>query len=153
MTIESRKAPHYRELQKVRLAEVQAMTVEAWQELLRALHRPSTLPKSRQHFIVHRLEFEELGITTQQQLEGFFADHLQRPDLALFTYISTQKGTQYRHWALVGMDNGVVALYNETKGRFWSFYRPRSFHHYMALNRSWWIRVDAFADKPEVLSW
>lgn len=137
----------------MRLAEVQAMTLEGWQELRQRMRRASSLPKPRHHFVAHRAEFEELGITTQQQMERFFSAHLQRSDLALFTYISTQKGTQYRHWALVGMDNGVVALYNEARKRFWSFYRPRNFALYMTLNRRWWIQVDALADRPEVLPW
>ena len=153
MATESGKAPHYGEPQTLRLAEVQAMTVEEWQELRDQMGQASSLPKLQTHFKVHGAEFTDLGVTTPQQMEAVFLEHIRRMALELFTYISTQQGTQYRHWVLVGMDSGMVALYNETKSRHWTFMRPSRFQEYLRGNRGLWVKVKDFGDGIEVLRW
>ena len=69
---EPKKAPRYQELQAQRLTEVQAITIDAWQELLRELRRPSKLPKLNEHFRKHGSDFADLGIETPEQYQAFF---------------------------------------------------------------------------------
>jgi hypothetical protein len=78
-----------------------------------------------------REEFAALGVTDTRQLEALFLEHIKRSDLEYFTYVSNKKGTQYRQWAMVGMDNGVVALYNESERRHWSFMRGLDLQEYL----------------------
>lgn len=137
----------------MRLAEVQAMTLEQWQELRSRMSQASSLPKLHTHFKVHGAEFADLGVTTPQQMNALFLEHIRRTDLELFTYISTQKGTEYRHWVLISVDNGTVALYNETKSRHWTFMRPSRFQDYLRGNRGLWVKVKDWGDRLEVIRW
>ena len=143
-------AQRKRELQSRRLAEMQAMTLEAWRELRGQMAQADNLPKPAYHMQAHGEEFVDLGIKDARQLESFFLDHIRRPDLAYFTYVSTKQSTQYRMWAMIAMDNGVVALYNESLRRHWSFMRPDDFEGYLVGNETLWVHVRELKGKLEV---
>jgi hypothetical protein len=142
-----------RELQDLRLAEVRALTGAEWQDLRARMSRASGLPKLAEHWRKHGAEFIELGIMSVEQMEALFFQHIQRTDLVYFTYISTQRDTQYRQWVLIGMDNHVVALYNESRERHWSFMRPENFPGYWDAHRDLWVRVEDLAGRLEVQRW
>lgn len=142
-----------RELQDLRLAEVRALTMAEWQDLRARMSRASRLPKLREHMRKHGNEFAELGVTNGEQLEELFFEHVRRHDLAYFTYVSTQRGTQYRLWALIGMDNHVVALYNESRERHWSFMCPENLSGYLDAHRDLWVRVEDLAGRLKVQRW
>lgn len=142
-----------RKLQDMRLREVQQLPMDRWQELCDRMRTASNLPKLQAHFKLHGAEFTGLGVTTPQHMQELFLEHIRRTDLELFTYISTQKGTRYRHWVLVGMDNGMVALYNETKRRHWTFMRPPRFQDYLRGNRGLWVKVEDLGNRLEVDRW
>jgi phage pi2 protein 07 len=110
--------------------------------LRRAMGTAERLPKPGQHFNKHREEFADLGVTTQAEYEQMFLAHLARSDTRVFTYISTTQPTAYRHWAIVGMDNGAVALYNESKGEHWSFRRERKIEEYLQRHSAWWVETN-----------
>lgn len=146
-------AQRKRELQDRRLAELHALTVEQWRQLHRQMTQAGHLPKLAYHMRTHGEELAALGIMDARQLEALFLGHVKRSDLEYFTYISTKKGTQYRLWAMVGMDNGVVALYSESVQRHWSFMRPDNFEGYLAGNRGLWVRVQEAMGKLKVQRW
>ena len=148
-----KQGPHYWELQTARLAEVQAMTPERWQALRQEMRQAQKLPKLNEHFRKHGEQFLELDIANPQEFEQLFLEHIQRADLGIYTYVTTQKGQQYRYWILIGMDNGVVALYNENKRRHWSFWRPNNFEGYLQGGRGWWVRVEESVGELKVQRW
>ena len=129
------------------------MTVEAWQDLREQMRQVQKLPKLREHFRKHRREFAALGVTNMQQMEALYLEHIQRTDLTYFTYVSTQPVTQYRQWVLAAMDNRLVALYNESRQRHWSFMRPQDFRGYLAGGRDWWVKVEEREGKVKVQRW
>lgn len=147
-----KQGSHYGELQTIRLAEVQAMTPVEWQKLRAEMAQASKLPKLIEHFRKHAEQFVDLGITDVQGLNALFLEHIRRTDLKIFTYASTQKKA-YRQWVLVGMDNGVVALYNESKKTHWSFMRQVRLDEYLAGGRGWWLRVENLLGKVKVQRW
>ena len=129
------------------------MTLEAWRELRGQMAQADNLPKPAYHMQAHGEEFVDLGIKDARQLESFFLDHIRRPDLAYFTYVSTKQSTQYRMWAMIAMDNGVVALYNESLRRHWSFMRLNNLPEYLGFQSDWWVSVEEGRDKVKVQRW
>lgn len=124
------RASHYRQLHDIRLAEVQAMAVSDLQQLRMDMANALSLPKIGEHFRKHGIDFMGLGVTSPDELNTLFLNHIQRQGLRIFMYISTQ-ATQYRHWAMVSMDNGVMVLYNESKRTHWSIYRDQDIQGYL----------------------
>ncbi len=123
-----------------RLVEVRAMPAAEVSGLLERIRQERTLPKLEQHWQRHSDKFVGLGVEDAAGYAELLRDHLRRPDLRLFTYVTT-KSTRDRMWIAVGMDNGLVAQYNETKRRFWSFYRQEGISQYAADSRGWWVAV------------
>lgn len=149
-----KRSPHYRQLQDTRIEEVRAMSAEELRQLRAEIARAGKLPRLNEHFTKHGDDFADLGIRTPEQLGDLYAAHVQRTDnVRTFSYVSTQKGTQYRHWAIVGMDNGVVALYNETKQTPWSIMRPDDLDGYMNGGHGWWLEVNNWQSRPKVTRW
>lgn len=137
----------------MRLAELRAMTPEKWRALRQEMRQARKLPKLNEHFRKHGKSFEDLGVVDAKQMQALFLAHLRRSDLEAFTYIATQKATQYRQWVLVGMDNGVVAIYNESKRRYWTFMHQSELAEYLNGGRGWWLKVDNLGDKAQVRRW
>jgi SPP1 gp7 family putative phage head morphogenesis protein len=123
-----------------RLAEVQAMGRERLLTLRTSLQSATYLPKAAQHFGRHQHEFADLGIDDEKAYQALFLQHINRNDLQVFTYISS-KPPHYRMWSMVGMDNGVVVLYNEDKQKHWSMFRSTSLAQYHDSGRAWWVEV------------
>jgi hypothetical protein len=131
----------HQSLQNARLAEVNAMTPQTLQQLSEEIASGARLPKLQEHFRKHGAELADLGVHSPDAMNALFLRHIQRSDLRIFTYISTQPATQYRHWVLAGMDNGVMVLYNESQRKHWSLLRARDIEDYLRLRRGWWIEV------------
>lgn len=150
-----KRSPHYRQLQDTRRNEVRARTAAELRQLRTDIANAQQLPKLQEHFTKHGDDFADLGVTSPSELGQLYARHVQRTDdnIRTFTYISTQKGTQYRHWAIVGMDNGVVALYNETQRLPWSIMRPSTLANYMNGGHGWWLEVDHWRSRPRITRW
>lgn len=147
------KTPPYRELQDTRLADVWAMTPADWQALRREMRQAQRLPKLNEHFRKHGADFVDLGVMIPDQYQQLFLTHVQRSDLEVFTYITTQKGRPYRYWVLAGMDNRVTALYNESRRRYWTLMRPDDFAGYLQSGCGWWLKVENLSSKPKVRRW
>lgn len=126
------------------------MTMGEWHELRGRMATASKLPKPSYHMSTHGMEFAVLGIENVQQLEALFLEHVKRSDLEYYTYISTKKGTHYRMWVMIGMDNGVVALYNESEGRHWSITRVMDAQDYVGRQYGWWVKVEVREGKLRV---
>lgn len=126
--------------QAKRLAELQSLTQEQLWGLYAAMHNPMGQRKVVQHFDEHRNELEGLAIHSVEAYRVLFQQHVQRNDLRTFTYISS-KSPHPRLWSMVGVDNGVVSLYNETRKRHWSLFRPLSLNQYLYSGKGWWIEV------------
>lgn len=142
----SRSTAFYRELRRARAAEVRAMSPTALAQVREAMGRAEGLPKLGEHFRKHGAT---LGAQTPEEMNRLFLEHIARRDVRVFTYISTQP-TAYRHWAVVGMDNGVAAIYNETKQQHWSFWRQPNVDQFLVKQRDWWIEVVDWDNKPKV---
>lgn len=138
--------------QTKRLTEVQAFSKDQWRVLQIALHNSAGQRKIVQHFGKHQHEFVELGIDSIEAYQALFRQHVQRTDLRIFTYTSS-KAPHHRLWILVGMDNGVVALYNETRRRHWSLIRPPSLPRYLASGKGWWVEVMFGESAVQVEKW
>lgn len=143
------RASYYRQLQDIRFAEVQAMSVSDLQRLRMEMANAIALPKIDEHFRKHGIDFMRIGVTSPDELNTLFLNHVQRQSLRIFSYISTQ-ATQYRHWAMVSMDNGVMVLYNESRRTHWSIFRERDIQGYLEQQGGWWIEVSDWADRPKV---
>ena len=139
----SRSTARYRELGRLRAAEVRAMSPSALAQVREAMGRADRLPKLGEHFRKHGAKFAELGVTTSGEYEQMFLAHLARDDTRVFTYISTTQPMAYRHWAIVGMDNGAIALYNESQGKHWSFFRTLALEDDLRRHRHWWVDATA----------
>ena len=124
-------------LQATRLAELTTQPSAELSRLRSLMAQATRLPKAKEHFIKHGLEFADLGVTTTSDLEALFSEHIRRDDLRTFSYISTQR-QQYRMWVLWGIDNDVAVLYNESKRQYWSI-----MHQPAMLDgaKGWWVEV------------
>ena len=56
-------------------------------------------------------------------------------------------------WYGVAMDTGLVAQYNESRARYWSFYRAASPSKLLDSGRGWWAEVSVREGKAEWLPW
>lgn len=76
---------------------------------------------------------------TADEYNAFFMEHVQRDGLRIFSYIRPHKSE--RMWYLVGMDNGAVAQYDESRKQYWSFFRHEDVQGFLRSGRSWWVEV------------
>lgn len=124
--------------QNTRMSELAG---QSWEALWGRLRINVALPQEGQHFRKHGLEFQSLGIESVQAYVELFSQHVDREDLRLFSYIRPEN--EERMWLLIGMDNGVIAQYNETRGVYWSFYRHADVYRYLESGAGWWIEMEA----------
>lgn len=54
-------------------------------------------------------------------------------------------------WYRVGMDTGDVSQYNESRHRYWSFYRPEDLRGFLEAGRGWWLEVQRGAGGLEIV--
>lgn len=135
-------------LQKRRLAQLEAM--ESWEiEALIELMRTTThLPRLQMHFRQHRHEF---GAETIEDYERLFREHVRRNDLQHFTFIRPE--TDDVRWYSVDPATGSVAIYNETRVRYWSFFRNRNVLKFLNGFRGYWVEVFRHEDDWQFRSW
>ncbi|MCC6167049.1 MAG: hypothetical protein IT329_07450 [Caldilineaceae bacterium] len=121
-----------------RLVEVRAMRQEDVRSLLESMRQARILPAVERHFLKHGMK---LSVADVREYQDALIAHLKRRDLQVFTYV-TSKTTHDRMWTFVGMDNGVIAQYNESKKTLWSLYRQADVQKYLTSGRGWWIQVE-----------
>lgn len=131
------------------------MPAEELRQLRAKIAQDTKLPRPGEHLKKHGDELGKIGITSPEQVANLYAMHVQRTDnnVRIFSYISTQKDTQYRNWAIVGIDNGVVALYNETKQMPWSIFRHNDIDGYLNGGKNWWVEVGNWQSRPGATRW
>lgn len=129
-----------RALLEDRLVEVRAMEQEQVRELLGMIRQQGTIPRLDHHWRKHADGFRDLGVEDAAGYEEYLRGHLSRNDLQTFTYVTT-KPSRDRMWVMAGMDNGVIAQYNETRGQFWSFFRQREIDRFVAEMSAYWVEV------------
>ncbi len=130
-------------LQVERAVEVRSKQQDEIMETLSTIRSRMLPPRVGAHWRKHRDGFAEIGVRTQIAYIEMVEAHKKRKDLRVFTYITT-KPTQYRLWILVGVDNGIVAMYNESQGTSWSFFRQGDVLGYIEGGRRWWVEVTDF---------
>ena len=131
-----------------RLAEVRATPQTDLDRLISSFLKATSLPALDDHFAKHGKDF--MGATPQVYLALFVA-HIRRDDLRLFTALQPRYGS--RMWYLVGMDNGFIAQYNESRRRYWSFYRSRDLDAHLGWVRGYWVEVKKAGDRWEAELW
>lgn len=129
--------------QRLRLVEILAMDEQEYLELHRRMQSSMSLPRTSYHFQAHGVEFEGLGIGTEEEYLSCFRTHVMRQDLLYFSYFSS-KAPYYRMWLRIAMDDGVVVQYNEDRKRHWSMYRPATLFGFLAVDRGWWVSVSPY---------
>lgn len=127
-------------MQVDRLVEVRAMGQGAVQPLFESVRQSPILPRLEQHFQKHGKNLVSLGVEDAQGYADYLVGHLNRDDLRVFTFVTT-KATQDRMWVFVGVDNGVIAQYNETKHSLWSFFRQMDIDELLLNTHNWWVAV------------
>lgn len=94
------------------------------------------LPRLRMHYRQHGHEF---GATSAAEYERQFLEHVARNDLHRFTFIRPETGDV--RWHLLEPATGAVAVYNETRMRYWSFFQNEYIAMYLSGVRGYWIEV------------
>lgn len=126
--------------QILRLAELKNTPHDEIRKLIDDIRHQRNLPKLGRHYAKHRDNLDDIEIKSVSSYVARLRKHLQRPDTRIYTYITT-KPTQDRMWVVVSMDNGLVAQYNQTKRRLWSFYRQSVIETYLEAATGWWVEV------------
>jgi len=123
-------------LQDTRLAELLELPDQAIDDLIAEMQTNIRLPKMDYHFEDHGTG---LGVATVEEYREEFLAHVVRQDLRLFTGIRAKDGA--RMWYLIGMDTAYVAQYNQSKSRYWSFFKCANLEKFLKSGRDWWIEV------------
>lgn len=123
-----------------RMTETLLMGNEKALALLEFIRSRTVLPSLNRHLYRHGNDLVELGIQDVAAYMALVATHFKRRDVKVFTYITT-KPTAHCMWIFVGIDNGVVAMYNESKQSVWSVYRQIDLPRYLEVGRHWWVEV------------
>lgn len=136
--------------QNLLLRRLSALSQYGFDRLFRRMAE-RRLSEAEHHFRRHRREFVDLEVHTQETYLALFEHHICRPDLLRFAAYRVRD----RHvmWYLIAPDTGAVAQYNETKGTWWSFYRPKDVIAFMDAGRGWWVKVEQTASGWRMTSW
>ncbi|MBI2321796.1 MAG: hypothetical protein HYU88_06820 [Chloroflexi bacterium] len=129
-------ASKYAHLRALRLAQVQDLSSEQIEGHLLAIRHTSFLPKARYHFERHG---PQAGAATEEEYVQLFRKHVARADLRIFTYLRT--GDRCPMWEVVAPVTGETAVYNERRGRIWSFHRPSDPYARYTNVQGWWLEV------------
>lgn len=127
-------------LRRVRLAELQALNPDAIRAQIDRIRKSHHLSKAAQHFEKHREEFAGLGVSDVHGYLAWMILHLRKPNTRVYTFITT-KVTRHRMWAIADVDTGMIAQYNETRDRLWSFYRHPFASVFIRTITPLWIEV------------
>jgi len=129
-------AGKYAEMQAARLAQLRGVSPPALDAFIGSLAKATALPQVQYHFERHGADF---GAATTEDYRRLFLDHIRRADLRYFTCVHPRFGS--RMWYLVGMDDGAVAQYNQSRQVYWSFYRVTNLGKFLEFGRGWWVEV------------
>lgn len=124
------------DLQTLRLVQLHALTQEELGGLIDATTHAPRLPRLNLHFQKHGAEFQ---VETPSDYEQLFLVHLQQPGVRHFTFL-TPIG-QRKLWYLLNGSTGDIALFNEARGRHWSFFRHLQITRLLDAGRGWWVEV------------
>ena len=138
------------ELQNTRWAEVRAMSGEELETLIENMSACQRLPRSAYHFQRHG---KDCGVETQADYEALFLEQVVRTDLRWFTALRPKD--KARMWYRIDVDSSFVLQYNETRGRYWTFYRTAGddIVKQMEDARGWWIEVVRVGGGLETKKW
>lgn len=134
--------------QAKRLAQLQAMGQDELQTLVGEMTSATRLPRLRYHFQRQGHGFEA---GTKETYEQFFLGHIRQESLRLFTVLS--RIGERKMWYLVDVDSGAIALYNETRGRHWSFFHHPDIDRLLAETHGSWVELIRDADRWVAESW
>ena len=124
------------------------MTTIVETALIEQMRINASLPRLQMHFRQHGHEF---GATSAEEYERRFQEHVMRNDLQRFTFIRPETGDI--RWHLVEPATGTVAVYNETRMRYWSFLRNRNVSKFLRGFRSYWVEVFQYDDDWRFRPW
>ena len=123
-------------LRTARAAQLESMSGSEFDAVLATIRASASFPRVAYHFSRHGQEF---GVTTEAGYLAALGVHLLRSDLRVFTFLRPEGRAPF--WALVAPDTGDTALYNEARGRIYSFYRPERPAVRMAAVESHWVEL------------
>lgn len=123
-------------LREVRLGQLRQMTGEQIDSLMQKMTSAIELPRLAYHYQRHG---KLLGVSSQEEYLALFREHIRRPDLAIGTALRPKD--QAKMWYLVGVDTRMVAQYNETVVRYWTFMPVANLEAYLRDAGIWWVRA------------
>jgi hypothetical protein len=123
----------------LRLSQLETTPKEKIRAILQTLENTNELPLLTRHFSKHGPEFRDIGVTSESQYLDAFQKHSHRDNLRFFTYIRRKRAELM--WQSVDVDNGTVALYNESRGVYWSFFRHANVDAFLGSGRTLWVEV------------
>ena len=113
--------------QTQRLIQLQTMPPGMLGTLIEQMHFNTRLPRLQMHFRQHGHEF---GARSAEEYDRLFQERLTHDGLQRFTFIRPETGDI--RWHLVEPATGNVAVYNETRNRYWSFFRNRNIPKFLS---------------------
>lgn len=144
--------PSLSDLQTTRVRELQLLEPEVLRRQVDYIRTHARLRRNSEHFRKHGTEFEALGVNSIRTYLQKLSEHSLRDDLLVFTFITT-KATDDRMWIFVAIDTGIVAQYNETKQRMWTFFAHSDIYRYLDSGRGWWVQVTTVDEEVEIVKW
>lgn len=124
------------------------MTGWELEALIQRMRTDSHLPRLQMHFREHGHEF---GATSIEAYNRLFQEHLAHDHLQRLTFIRPETGDI--RWHLVEPATGTVAVYNETQGRYWSFFRNEYVLRFSNGFRGYWVEVFHHSDDWQFRPW
>ncbi len=123
-------------LRETRLAELRETSSAEIESVLHGMQAARRLPKLDYHFEQHGAE---LGAATPDELNTLFLAHIRRQDLRFATAMRGKDGA--RMWFLVDVDSGLVAQYNATRRRYFSFFRVQDLEQFERNYALSWVEA------------
>lgn len=124
------------ELRAQRLAQLQTMTQQDVQALVDEMTSTTHLPRLSMHFKRHGHEF---GAATEGAYQQLFREHARLSSLRRFTFL--MRADNARMWYLIDEASGSIAAYNESRKRYWSFFRATDVPRLLGRMRGAWVEV------------
>jgi len=104
--------------------------------MIQAVRAERALPLLLYHYRRHGREFDA---TSESGYLDALHQHLRRRDLRVYSFL--RPAGEVPFWALVAPDSGATVLYNEARGRLYSFYRPERPALRMAAVEAHWVEL------------
>ncbi len=136
------------ELQDQRLAQLQSRSQRELNAFVQHLTTDRRLPRLNMHFRQHG---KDLETTTPEEYELAFLYHIARDDLRLFTFLRRRELDAV--WYLLAEDTGATAMYNETAGRYWSFFHISNLQRFLEESRGRLIELIKTEQRWDIRIW